>query len=128
MTTEQPITAEQTIMPGDLAATFSQTMPDNWAEMLESRVLAGYLGDSEGTRNVLRATVVYIRQSLRRAPAPVRVTDEMVEDAHKAQMSELFLRCQPDNGDVFGFMDDRKDVMRIAIEAALRSLKTGEAK
>lgn len=48
----------------------------------------------------------------------VAVTEEMVERGHRAQMSELFLRCQPDRGDVFGFMDDRKDVMRIALVAA----------
>jgi hypothetical protein len=58
-----------------------------------------------------------------RPMAPSEVTDEMVDRAHKAQMSELFLRCQPDRGDVFSFMDDRKDVMRAALTAALKGGK-----
>lgn len=54
------------------------------------------------------------------AAAPVAVTDAMVEAAHTQMMSELFLVCQPDRGDVFSFMDDRKDVLRAALEAALK--------
>ena len=39
--------------------------------------------------------------------------------AHKALMSELFLACQPDHGDVFGFMDDHPEVLSAAIRAYL---------
>jgi len=46
-------------------------------------------------------------------------TDEMVRAAHKALMSELFGACQPDRGDVFGFMDDRPELMRAVLRAAL---------
>jgi len=47
------------------------------------------------------------------------VTDAMVTAAHNKMMSELFLHCQPNRGDVFSFMDDRKDVVRAALSAAL---------
>jgi hypothetical protein len=43
------------------------------------------------------------------------VSEEMVERAHKALMSELFLICQPDRGDVFSFMDDHPEVLRAAL-------------
>jgi hypothetical protein len=45
------------------------------------------------------------------------VSEEMVERAHKALMSELFLICQPDRGDVFSFMDDHPEVLRAALSA-----------
>lgn len=50
---------------------------------------------------------------------PPAVSDDMVERAHKALMSELSLICQPDRGDVFGFMDDHPEVLRAALSAAL---------
>lgn len=50
-------------------------------------------------------------------PAP-KVTDDMVEAGHTAMMSELFLVCQPDRGDVFSFMDDRPELIQIALTAA----------
>lgn len=46
------------------------------------------------------------------------ITEAMVERAHERMMSELFLLCQPNRGDVFSFMDDRKDVMRGALKEA----------
>jgi hypothetical protein len=50
-------------------------------------------------------------------PAP-KVTEAMVKAGHAAMMSELFLVCQPDRGDVFSFMDDRPEIIQIAITAA----------
>ena len=48
------------------------------------------------------------------------VTDEMVQTAHDVLMAELFLVCQPDRGDVFSFMDDRKELLRAVLMAAIR--------
>ena len=45
-------------------------------------------------------------------------TDEQVEKAHKTLMSELFMLCQPNLGDVFSFMDDQKEAVRAALTAA----------
>ena len=47
------------------------------------------------------------------------VTNDMVDRAHKTMMSELFVLCQPDNGWVFGFLDDDKEFLRSALVAAL---------
>jgi hypothetical protein len=58
-------------------------------------------------------------------PKPDHVTDEMVGAAHKALMSQLFVLCQPKWGDVFAFMDDHPELLRIALEAARA---TGEGK
>ena len=48
----------------------------------------------------------------------MKFTDEQIERAHKALMSELFLYCQPDRGDVFAFMDDHPELLRAALAAA----------
>lgn len=64
---------------------------------------------------VVRALDAVILQS---APEPQAVDDAMVERAHRAQMRELSHLCQPNHGNVFAFMDDRKDVMRAALQAA----------
>lgn len=74
-------------------------------------------GDNSLGAGQLAEALMPFLSSLEASPAPV--SEETVEAAHKAQMSELFLRCQPDKGGVFAFMDDRKDVMRIALTAAL---------
>lgn len=44
----------------------------------------------------------------------------VVEAAHKALMSELFLVCQPNHGDVFSFMDDHPEVLGPALKAINR--------
>jgi hypothetical protein len=50
-----------------------------------------------------------------------KLTEEQIKDAHKALMAELFLICQPGNGEVFSFMDDHPEALRPALAAALRS-------
>lgn len=58
------------------------------------------------------------------SPQPnLRVTEEMVTAAHNKMMSELFLLCQPNRGDVFSFMDDRRDVVRAVLSAALATIE-----
>ena len=55
-----------------------------------------------------------------RSPA-MTISEAEVERAHKAVMSELFLKCQPDLGDVFDFMDDHPEIIRAALIASRQS-------
>lgn len=48
-------------MPDDLREAYGDgsILPINWPEVLNSRAAAGYVGDSKGTRDLLRATAVF---------------------------------------------------------------------
>lgn len=47
------------------------------------------------------------------------VTADVLHDAHKNLMSALFFACQPNRGDVFGFMDDRPELLVPVLEVAI---------
>lgn len=70
----------------------------------------------------LQAENASLKEALRKP------TDAMVRAAHKALMSELFGACQPNRGDVFGFMDDRPELLRPVIRALSLSQQDNKAK
>lgn len=105
-------------MPADLKD-FARDMPINWPAVLESRAAAGYLNDTKGTRDLLRATAVYTHQAST-ALASMKREVERLTQANEALMQERTSLIETKREHIAQHRQDASDYLDALVKSEAR--------
>lgn len=89
--------------------------------LIRSFAIAAKMGDAcfESSDPSLHRALQASKQRIADGLRAVLAHDALAEAIHREIMAELFALCQPDKGDIFGFMDDHFDVIQTALRRAV---------